>query len=271
MSTTLLTQEKSKDKVVAYAITAVVHILLFILMIVSWNIQAPQGELYGDGIPLRLGNVELAGGNDQPVPDPGGNSFAENAVTAEQEAGEPEQPQKSQRDIATDDNGKVRLPDKDKKGAEGDAKKREREAREAEERRRKEELERELGGGPGEGTPTNNGNGQGPGQQGGPEGGLGERPGKGIGTLSGKIKDRGVPSNQVIKGNFNRAGTIVVRICIDRNGKVISAKNDINKSKITDRKMVQAAEKYASEMKFNPKEEALGDECGDVIVEFKFN
>lgn len=266
-------QEHPKDKVIAYSITTVIHVALLILMIISWPHEVTEDGLYGDGIPLRLGNVELAGGDDVPVPDPGGNNNATEAYTPDNTAGAPETPTKGQKDIATDDNGRVKLPDKDKEGADGEAAKRAKEAEDRAKKARDLEREFETGGGPGQGTPANNGNATGPGQQGGPEGGLGQKPGKGIGTLTGKIKARNpVRQPNVIQGNFNYAGTVAVNICIDKTGKVVTARQNLSnqKNKITDKKMVDAAIKYAKEYVFDAKDEALDKECGDVLIEFTF-
>ncbi len=265
-----INRDKPNDRVLAWGIAAAVHVLLFFLMFISWTFSAPDEEIFGDGIPLRMGNVELAGGNDTPVPDPGGNNSDQQATVPNQTEETPQKSERGNQDIATQEDGNVHLPNKDKQPNDGDAKKRAEDAARKEAERRRRELDKELGGGgPGNGTPVNNGNGTGNGQQGGPDGGLGQQAGKGIGTLSGKIKDRSIPGNQVIDGNYTQTGTVVVEICIDPNGQVISTKYTIHGSTTSDPVLKEAAIKYARQMKFAAKPEALGNECGEMKVVFK--
>jgi TonB family protein len=272
MATNTINRDKPNDRLLAWGIAAVVHVLLFFLMFISWNFSAPPEEIFGDGIPLRMGDVVLAGGNDTPVANPGGNNSDQQASVPNRAEETPQRSDRGDQDVATQENGNVVLPNKDKRPTDGDAQKRAEEAARREEERQRRELDEKLGGGgQGNGTPVNNGNGTGNGQQGGPDGGLGQQAGKGIGTLSGKIKDRSIPGNQVIDGNYSQTGTVVVEICIDASGQVVSTKYTIHGSTTSDPVLKEAALKYAKQMKFSAKPEALGNECGEMKVVFKKN
>jgi outer membrane biosynthesis protein TonB len=244
-------QHFSGDQKQARNLTVLVHIGFVFLLFLPWYIQSENrqgepnesGELKGDGTVLRLGDVGVARGEDIPLPNIGGNKT--------------EQPsERSDRDVVTQDNGNVPLPKKEDQQSDGDAKNR------ADE---KAADDKKIG------TPVNNEDENGKGIKGNPEGGLDPKPGNGMGTLNGKIGPRWQSGNQVLEGNFGQIGTVIVKIFVDPNGKIVKTEYSSFGSTTSDPVLVKAAVQYAKQMKFAAKPEALGDEYGELKVVFKTN
>ena len=116
------------------------------------------------------------------------------------------------------------------------------------------------GGGTGGGHGTGNGSGVGAGSGSGTGGGNGY-------SLSGrKATSRPAPHN-----NCNEAGTIVVRVVVDRNGNVISATPGIKGTTNSSSCLKNIAKDAAMRTKWEPKASAAAEQIGSIVYNFKLN
>jgi len=116
------------------------------------------------------------------------------------------------------------------------------------------------GGGTGGGHGTGNGSGVGAGSGSGTGGGNGY-------SLSGrKATSRPTPQN-----NCNEAGTIVVRVTVDRNGNVINALPGIKGSTNSSSCLKNIAKDAAMRTKWEPKASASAEQIGSIVYNFKLN
>jgi len=114
------------------------------------------------------------------------------------------------------------------------------------------------GGGTGGGHGTGNGSGIGAGSGSGTGGGNGY-------SLSGrKATSRPTPNN-----NCNEAGTIVVRVTVDRNGNVISALPGIKGSTNSSSCLKNIAKDAAMRTKWEAKASASAEQIGQIVYNFK--
>ena len=119
------------------------------------------------------------------------------------------------------------------------------------------------GSGSGKGNTGKPGN---EGQSNGDPNGMGSV-GGGSGTVQG-FGDRGFNGPGGLTDNSQSTGKVYVKICVDSNGKVISAKKTLNGTTATDTGLHKKAEQHAMRYKFakssNPKQ------CGTIVYDFKF-
>ncbi len=116
------------------------------------------------------------------------------------------------------------------------------------------------GGGTGGGHGTGNGSGVGAGSGSGTGGGNGY-------SLSGrKATSRPTPQN-----NCNEAGTIVVRVTVDRNGNVLSALPGVKGSTNSSSCLKNIAKDAAMRTKWEPKASATAEQIGSIVYNFKLN
>ena len=88
----------------------------------------------------------------------------------------------------------------------------------------------------------------------------------GSGVVSGGLAGRG-GSGPGIKDNSNKAGTIMIKVCVNGSGKVISANYTQRGSTIVDPKLKKLAEDNA--FKWNFKSGSADKQCGFIKYEFK--
>jgi hypothetical protein len=126
------------------------------------------------------------------------------------------------------------------------------------------------------GTATNKGTGYTPGNQGDPNGNPNSHSwekygdgtdGKGIG-IQGDLRGRGIISLPAPEKNYVE-GKVVVEVCIDQEGNVISARGGGKGSTITNPSTVEEAEKKARQSKFKPDPNAPSMQCGQIIYNFR--
>jgi outer membrane biosynthesis protein TonB len=119
------------------------------------------------------------------------------------------------------------------------------------------------------------GQGDGPGNapKGSPEGdpnsGALEGISKGRGTIGGGLSGRKVTQAPTISENSQKYGKVVIKVCVDKTGKVISSKFTQAGSTTTDAQLVSIAEKGAKKYQFGPGE--LDSQCGTISFDFKLN
>ena len=93
----------------------------------------------------------------------------------------------------------------------------------------------------------------------------------GLSTGSGKVGDglgeRGTLFIPKIQDNTQKTGRVVVRICVNQDGKVISANYTQKGSTTTDAHLISVAEKNAKKYKFTKSK--IVEQCGNIVIDFK--
>lgn len=122
---------------------------------------------------------------------------------------------------------------------------------------------------------TGNGTGRGntgkPGNQGDPNGDPNSDILTGISTGSGKVGGglggRGMVYGPKIQENSQRTGRVVVNVCVDKSGNVISAKYTQKGSTTADASLRQISEESSKRFKFSPSD--ITEQCGTITYDFK--
>jgi hypothetical protein len=125
----------------------------------------------------------------------------------------------------------------------------------------------------GNGTGTGNGDGDGP--------GTGEGDGPGTGTTSGNgtgpghgnynLAGRSALEKPAPKNVTLKEGKIVINIWVDRNGKVVRTKVNLDLSTINDAKLASECEKAAMNTKWSENDDADEEQKGSITYNFKLN
>lgn len=93
----------------------------------------------------------------------------------------------------------------------------------------------------------------------------------GLSTGSGKIGDglgeRGTLFIPKIVDDTQKTGRVVVRICVNADGNVMSAKYTQKGSTTTDAHLISVAEKNAKKYKFTKSK--IVEQCGNIVIDFK--
>jgi TonB family protein len=110
-----------------------------------------------------------------------------------------------------------------------------------------------------------------PGSQGDPKGdpnsNILEGISNGSGRVGGGLGKRGVLHEPQINDKSQKTGTVVISVCVDKNGKVIKADYTQKGSTTTDSELKEIARKAALQFKFTPSE--IEEQCGTITVDFK--
>lgn len=162
-----------------------------------------------------------------------------------------------------------------KKKAEAEAKKKaEAEAkRKAEETARKEKEAKEKFGFPGQNNSSSQGENGDTGNQGTSDGDPNSenldtrQSGKGQAGEGIDLAGRSVVNRPTVDENSNEAGTVRVKICVDNEGRVTSAKSTAQGSTITNTDIIELAESKAKEFQFS-KNTARREQCGSILFTF---
>lgn len=163
--------------------------------------------------------------------------------------------------------------------AQAEADRKAREAREAAEAKAKADAERKaredaanatkdqigglFGSGSGKGNSGTSGN------QGDPNGDPNASAVDGISTGKGNVTGlggRGIVNAPPVTGRTQDAGRVVVRICVDSSGKVVSAKYQIGNSRSATVDLIRIAEANAKSYKFSSS--TLDSQCGEITYNF---
>jgi TonB family protein len=124
-----------------------------------------------------------------------------------------------------------------------------------------------LFGGSGQGTKEGDGTQGDP--NGNPDSKVLEGISKGRGTIGGGLAGRKVVNAPTISENSQKYGKVVVKVCVDKTGQVISAKFTQGGSTTSDAQLVKLSEKGAMKYKFASGE--LDSQCGTITFDFKLN
>ncbi len=89
----------------------------------------------------------------------------------------------------------------------------------------------------------------------------------GTGMVGGGLGGRGVVSSPILKDDSNNRGSVVVAICLDKDGNVTEAKFQLQGSTITSGKLRDLAVSNARQWRFKPGNEER--QCGNITYSFK--
>ena len=273
------------------SITALIALILILLLFVSGlQYMDPPPEY---GMAVNFGTTDLGSGN-KPLSEPR-KAIEEPVEEPETETSEvlptPTEASTKAEDIITQDNAET-IAIKKQKEAEAKAKAAEakakaeaerivKEQKEAEEKKRAEEAEKKrkldnLIGGV-KNAEGNTDGGEGPDKQGGNKGQLdgdpyapsyfgGSVPGKG--GVGFGLGGRGKPSLQIFKQDCNEYGLVVVKIEVNRAGKVVSAEPGIRGTTNTHPCLLGPAKKIAMSHKWTAESDAPARQIGFVSINF---
>ena len=277
-------------------ITALIALILLLLLFVVGPQYLDPPEEYG--IAVNFGTTDFGSGN-RPLSLP--RKAVEEEVV-EKEVVEEVQPEETQEepteaatkaeDLMTQENEEAIAVKKQKEAeakakADAEAKAKatveriEREKREAEEKKRREEDEKKkkldnLIGGV-KNADGNTDGGEGPDDQGGNKGQLDGDPyapsyfggsGPGKGGIGYGLGGRGRPSKTIYKQDCNEYGLVVVRIEVNRQGKVIKAEPGIKGTTNTNPCLLEPAKKIAMSHKWPADSDAPTTQVGFVSINF---
>lgn len=89
----------------------------------------------------------------------------------------------------------------------------------------------------------------------------------GSGRIGGGLTDRGVLFEPQIDDNSQFTGVVVVKVCVNKNGKVIEANYTQMGSTTTNKSLVDLAVSASKKYKFTPSE--VETQCGNITIDFK--
>ncbi|MBK7094605.1 MAG: energy transducer TonB [Saprospiraceae bacterium] len=89
---------------------------------------------------------------------------------------------------------------------------------------------------------------------------------KGKGRVGDGLDARGVMYEPAFEDSSQKSGTVVVRICINDQGKVISARYTQKGSTTTDSELINIAVSNSKKYRFSPSQ--LPEQCGTVSITF---
>jgi len=267
----------------ASALWLVLLLLVLILPMLTYQTPPPGQE----GILVNLGLPDQGQGDQNAPPAEVSDPLEEQAEPLEEPVPEEEQetiqedpqaepePEAQEEVITSDDPEQVRLEQEKQRReqAEREAERKREEARkkaEAEARKKQEaeKMKEDIGGlfGEGEGK----GNTGKPGNQGEPEGEPDAKKLEGIttgsGVVGGGLGDRGVGYSPKITDESQKKGTVVVRVCVNSEGRVTSAEFTQKGSSVSDNHLVQLAERNARQWRFDKSN--IDKQCGTITYRF---
>ena len=298
----VLTQVEEKNKKRGMTISVVAHvglILLALLPLLTFP-DPPPGQ---EGILVNLGlpdqgegdeNAAASAEEEEAQPEPEPETTEEETVEEEEVVEEEpvrEEPKPEKEVVKTEDpealalkrkkeeerkkeEAKKREEARKKKAAEEAKRKREAEeaAKRAEEARKKAEadkLKNQIGGlfgdGNGKGKTGTSGNQGDP--NGDPDASKLEGISKGRGQVGGGLSNRGVARTDTPSAKFNRSGTVTVSVCVDKGGRVTSAKITQRGTSINDAQLHKIALSSAKKWRFQQGE--IDKQCGTITYNFK--
>ncbi len=298
----ILIQQEVDHKRKARIISTIVNALIFVLLLLPLLTfpVPPPGQ---PGLLVSLGLPDMGQGDDkpdmqnkEPVEEVKPKPVAEKKPEATKPKPTKSEPAKEKKILTTDDPDAVAIKkkkaeedakrraenEKKRKEAEAEAKRQaEEEAKQkaeeeakrkaAEEEARKqqeyEDAKKQYGDlfGKGKGKTNTSGN------QGDPNGDPNASNLEGIstgsGTIGGGLGNRGVVSEPVIKDNSQKKGKVVVKVCVDGRGTVVSAEYTQKGSTTTDAHLKSIAIRNAKKFKFT--KSTIDKQCGTITIDFR--
>jgi len=273
-------EKEKKEKRKAMILSFLFHLGTIILLMLPL-LQYPDPPPGQDGILIALGNPDEGtgpiepGGPEEPAPEEQIEEPEPEPKPAEEV--KPKEKVKSTEPLISEKeleiNRKKALEKKEKEERElkekQEAEEKVRIAREKEEARKMEEQEAaelikniKKGSGGSSGKPGKGG------QAGGDaDGKVEEGISTGTGMVGGGLGGRGVVSSPALKDDSNNRGSVVIAICLDKDGNVTEAKFQLQGSTITSGKLRDLAVSNARQWRFKPGSEER--QCGNITYTFK--
>jgi TonB family protein len=260
-----------------------IHVLLLciaFLPLLTYPDPPPEKE----GILVNFGAPDQGEGNDQPQSQPNASDQPSESSDAVQESEEQEEQEaeaarlKPEEKMMTEQDSEVKIKKQAEKSreqseaekkAEAEAQRKAaaeaaRKAKEAEAEKLKSDLKQAFSG-------AGKGNTGKPGSQGDPNGDpnsdILEGISTGKGEIGGGLSDRGVEYEPAIKDQSQKTGRVVMKVCVNPEGDVISAEYTQRGSTTTDSDLKRIAQKAVYQFKFSPGD--LEKQCGTITIDFK--
>lgn len=273
-------EKEKKERRKAMMLSFLFHVATIILLMLPL-LKYPDPPPGQDGILIALGNPDEGTGPIEPggpeEPTPVEQKEEPKPEPKPKEEVKPKEKVKSTEPLVSDQeleiNRKKAIEKKEKE--ERDLKEKQetaeriRIAKEREEAKQKEEQEaaeliKNIKKGSG-GTSGKSGKG---GQANGDENGkVEEGISTGTGMVGGGLGGRGVVSSPILKDDSNNRGSVIVAICLDKDGNVTEAKFQLQGSTITSGKLRELAVSNARQWRFKPGNEER--QCGIITYTFK--
>ena len=276
---------KTKHERNSARITALLMLILVLLFFVMGPPYLDPPTEYG--VAVNFGTTDFGRGNVQPRTPLKSQPKKINEIQKEapQESNPQEKVTDKVEEVVTQESEesiKIRKQKEAEAKAKAEAERIERERREAEEKKRREQEEKKrkldkLMGGIGQSdgdTSGSEGNDDKVGDKGQPDGDpyansyYGD-PGTGSGGVGYGLKGRGTPTRQIFKQDCNESGLVVVRIEVDRSGKVIKAEPGVKGTTNNASCLLNPAKRFALSHKWRPDSKAPARQIGFVSVNFK--
>ena len=299
-------EKEKKDKRRGLIISLITHALLLLLFILPF-IKFPYPPPGQEGILVSFGMPDIGSGDDQPdtqqeeavKPTPPTSSSEQQEVEEVQKVAEakptPVEPAKSEpAEILTQKNAEIDLAvqakkeqerlekieaariataEKERQRQEAEAKRlaeeaaRQKAAAEARKKAEYEQAKKQYGDllGKGKGSTGTAGNQGDPG--GDPDASQLEGISTGSGKIGGGLSNRGVKAEPNITDNSQKTGRVVVKVCVDENGDVVSAQYTQLGSSTNDGDLKALAIKSAKKFKFV--RSGTDKQCGTITIDFK--
>ena len=270
--------ERNSAKITALSVL----ILLLLLFVVGPNYMDPPEEY---GVAVNFGTTDVGSGN-KPLSEP--KKAVEEQVVEESQpeesVSEPTEATTKAEEVMTQETAEAIAIKKQKEAeakAKAEAERVEREKREAEEKKKREEAEKRkkldaLIGGVKDADGKDDG-GEGPDNKGGNKGQLDGDPyapsyfggsGPGKGGVGYGLGGRGRPSKKIYKQDCNEYGLVVVKIEVNRQGKVTKAEPGIRGTTNTHPCLLGPAKKIALSHKWPSDPNAPAKQVGFVSINF---
>lgn len=280
--------EEDRSRKVGFWISVLIHVLMFLILLIpilSYPIPPPgqQGiwvsfgdvdEGQGQGEDLAVVEVEeeiepaKVEVKETPPPNPTTKKAAPKKVetsTLEEKVNVPSAKDKAAADKVAKADAEAKIEAENKRKADAEAQR----IAEAE-RKKQEEYDKKksqfgnvLGNSKGDtGKSGNQGD-----PSGDPNADMLSGLSKGSGRVGGGLGNRGVVHEPIITDSSQKIGKVVVNVCVDKAGRVISSKFTQKGSTTTDSKLIEIAEKGAAQYQFSPSE--VSEQCGTITVDFK--
>jgi protein TonB len=246
--------------------TILFHVLLILILLITGFGSVPPIESDNGGVMVNFGEPDAGGGDVQPAASqaesaaqPQPSDPNESVITSEDDAPEVEKQEKKTNKPV------IKPTEQTKPSKEVD------ENKSTVDPRLKAQLDklkrdRENGGnGVGEGDK--------PGDKGRPDGQEGGDPnGTGKGNLgngiSYNLKGFSVSGKPIINNNTQKTGTIIVDVCVNKQGRIISTKLGRG-STTTDTYLYELSEKAVRELNINPVGSTTDTNCGTVTIKYE--
>ena len=277
-------------------ITALIVVILLLLLFVVGPPYLDPPEEYG--VAVNFGSTDFGSGNVQPKaplkPAPSKPVEEIKKVEPEPVKAQPAAAEPKKENVLTEDNDEAIAIKKQKAVADAKAREEarakaeaeriEREQREAEERKRREEEAKkkrldDLIGGVSNSSGTASG-GEGPDNKAGDKGQLDGDPyapsyfggsGPGKGGVGYGLNGRGRPTHDIFKQDCNEYGLVVVKIEVDRSGRVVGAEPGVRGTTNTAPCLLEPAKKIALSHKWPADNNAPARQIGFVSINFSIS